>query len=83
MKLENENNKFFLTNLDESYFHHNILFKSIKDKFQLNLKIFFLLHKMLKRIISKIDVKSSNVVKGINLEGLRVLGKLRFCKILL
>ena len=30
---------------------------------------------MLKRIISKIDVKSSNVVKGINLEGLRVLGK--------
>ena len=31
---------------------------------------------MLKRIISKIDVKSSNVVKGINLEGLRVLGKL-------
>lgn len=30
---------------------------------------------MLKRIIAKIDVKSNNVVKGVNLEGLRVLGK--------
>lgn len=30
---------------------------------------------MLKRIIAKIDVKSDNVVKGVNLEGLRVLGK--------
>jgi cyclase len=30
---------------------------------------------MIKRIIAKLDVKSSNVVKGVNLEGLRVLGK--------
>lgn len=30
---------------------------------------------MYKRLIAKIDVKSNNVVKGINLEGLRVLGK--------
>ena len=28
-----------------------------------------------KRIIPKIDIKGPNLVKGINLEGLRVLGK--------
>jgi len=30
---------------------------------------------MIKRIIAKLDVKSNNLVKGVNLEGLRVLGK--------
>ena len=29
---------------------------------------------MLKRIIPKLEIKNSNLVKGINLEGLRVLG---------
>ena len=29
----------------------------------------------LKRIISRLDIKGPNLVKGINLEGLRVLGK--------
>ena len=29
----------------------------------------------MKRIISKLDIKGPNLVKGINLEGLRVLGK--------
>ena len=28
----------------------------------------------MKRIISKLDIKGNNLVKGINLEGLRVLG---------
>ena len=28
-----------------------------------------------KRIISRIDVKGENLVKGINLEGLKILGK--------
>ena len=30
---------------------------------------------MKKRIISRLDIKGPNLVKGINLEGLRVLGK--------
>ena len=30
---------------------------------------------MKKRIISRLDIKGSNLVKGVNLEGLRVLGK--------
>ena len=30
---------------------------------------------LLKRIIPRLDIKGSNLVKGINLEGLRVLGK--------
>ena len=33
---------------------------------------------MYKRIIPRIDIKNNNLVKGINLEGLRVLGDPRF-----
>ena len=29
----------------------------------------------MKRIISKLDIKGTNLVKGVNLEGLRVLGE--------
>ena len=32
----------------------------------------------MKRIISKLDIKGPNLVKGVNLEGLRVLGEPSF-----
>ena len=35
------------------------------------------------RIIPRLDIKGPNLVKGIHLEGLKILGDPRFCKTLL
>tara|TARA_A100001015_G_scaffold303029_1_gene391991 strand:+ start:1770 stop:2654 length:885 start_codon:yes stop_codon:yes gene_type:complete len=44
----------------------------LKEKFKL--RFFFKMSRKLKRVIARLDVKGPNIVKGVQMEGLRVLG---------